>query len=55
MSQNTIWTIGLIVFALVLGLLGWVGDAYSSTTGTVLFIIFILPAIAVRIMSWLKR
>jgi ABC-type phosphate transport system permease subunit len=55
MSQNTVWTIGIIGFAFILGLLGWVGDAYSSTTGTVLLIVFILPAIAVRIMSWLKR
>jgi hypothetical protein len=55
MPQNTKLTIGLIVLALILGLLGWVGDAYSSSTGTVLFIASILPAIALRIMSGLKR
>ncbi len=57
MSQNTKRSIAFLVFAsgLVLGLLGWAGDVYSSSTGTILFIVFILVAIALRIMWGLKR
>ena len=57
MPQNTKRAITFSIFALglVLGLLGWMGDVYSSSTGTILFIVFILVSIVLRIMWGMKK
>ncbi len=57
MPQNTKRAITFSIFALglVLGLLGWMGDVYSSSTGTILFIVFILASIVLRIMWGMKK
>ena len=57
MTKNTKRAIAFSVFALglVLGLLGWMGDVYSSSVATILFIVFILAAISLRIIWGLKR
>ncbi len=57
MTTNAKRAITFSVFALglVLGLLGWMGDVYASSVGTILFIVFILASIALRIMWGLKR
>ncbi len=57
MTNNAKRVITFSVFALglVLGLLGWMGDVYSSSTGTILFIVFILASIALRIMWGMKK
>ncbi len=57
MTNNTKRAIIFSVFALglVLGLLGWMGDVYASSVGTILFIVFILASIALRIMWGLKK
>ncbi len=48
-------TFSVFALGLVLGLLGWMGDVYSSSTGTILFIVFILVSIVLRIMWGLKK
>jgi len=56
MTRNTRGAIIFGVFAvgLVLGLLGWVGDVYASSTGTILFIVCILVTIGLRILWRIK-
>jgi len=57
MPARTKRAITFTVFALglLLGLLGWVGDVYSPSTATILFIVCILASIVLRIMWGLKR
>ncbi len=57
MSRNTQQAITFMVFALglVLGLLGWMGDVYSSSTGTILFLVCLFVSIGLRIMWGLKK
>ena len=57
MTRNTQRAIafGLFALGLVLGLLGWMGDVYSSSTGTILFLIFLFASIGLRIMWGLKK
>ena len=57
MTTNTKRVIAYFVFALgpFLGMLGWMGDVYASSVGTILFIVFILASIALRIMWGLKK
>jgi hypothetical protein len=57
MTDNAKRAITFSIFALglILGLLGWAGDVYSSGVATVLFIAFLLASIALRIMWGLKR
>ncbi len=56
MTRNTRGAIifGVFALGLILGLLGWVGDVYSSGTGTILFIVCILATIVLRIL-WRVR
>ena len=57
MTNNAKRAITFSVFALglVLGLLGWMGDVYASSVGTILFIVFILASLALRILWGLKK
>ena len=57
MTDNAKRASAFAIFALglILGLLGWAGDVYSSGVATVLFIAFLLASIALRIMWGLKR
>ena len=57
MTTNTKRVIAYFVFALgaFLGMLGWMGDVYASSVGTILFIVFVLASIALRIMWGLKK
>ena len=57
MTGNAKRAITFVLFAvgLVLGLLGWVADVYPSTTGTILFICFILASWALRIYWGIRR
>jgi hypothetical protein len=57
MTRNTQRAIafGLFALGLVLGLLGWMGDVYSSSTGTILFLICLFASIGLRIMWGLKK
>ncbi len=57
MTNNAKRAITFSVFALglVLALLGWMGDVYASSVGTILFIVFILASLALRILWGLKK
>ena len=52
MSENAKRAIVWLVFAagLILGLLGWMSFAYSVTAGTIIFLCFLVVAIALRIL-----
>ena len=57
MTQNAKRAIVFVVFAvgLVLGIVGWATDAYTSVTGTVIFLGFLFASIALRIFWGLKK
>ena len=57
MTENAKRAITFTVFAagIVLGILGWTGVAYSSMTGTIIFLCFLFGSIALRILWGLKR
>ena len=56
MSRNVQRTIVWLVFAagLILGILGWTNFAYSSMTGTIIFLCCLFVSIALRILWGLK-
>jgi len=57
MSRNTKRAIIWLVFAagIILGLLGWTGYAYSSMTGTIVFLCFLFVSVALKILWGLKK
>jgi hypothetical protein len=57
MTGNAKRTIVWLVFALglILGIIGWVTDVYSSWTGTIILLCFSFVTIALRILWGLKR
>ena len=57
MSRNVQRTITWLVFAagLILGIVGWATDAYSSWTGTIVFLCAIAISIALRILWGLGK
>ena len=57
MSKNTQRAIVWLVFAagIVLGLLGWATDVYSSMAGTIIFLCFFFVSIALKILWGLKK
>ena len=57
MSENAKRAITFVVFAagIVLGILGWTSVAYAPIIGTILFICFLLAAIALRILWGLGK
>jgi hypothetical protein len=57
MTENTKRAIIWLVFAtgLILGIVGWATDAYSSWTGTIIFLGFAFFSIALRINWKLTR
>jgi len=56
MSRNAKRTVVFLVFAvgLILGIIGWTNYAYSSMTGTIIFLCFGVVSIALRILWELK-
>jgi uncharacterized membrane protein YtjA (UPF0391 family) len=50
MTENSKSAIVWLVFAtgLILGILGWSGVAYSSWTGTIIFLVFLFIHIALK-------
>ena len=57
MSRNTKRAIVWLVFAagIILGLLGWTSYAYSSMTGTIIFLCFLFVSVALKILWGLKK
>jgi len=57
MTENAKRAITFVVFAvgIVLGILGWTSVAYSPLIGTIVFICFMLAAIALRILWGLRK
>ncbi len=57
MTENTKRAIAWLVFAagLILGIIGWANVAYSSWTGTIIFLAFAFVSIALRILWGLRR
>jgi len=57
MTENAKRAIVWLVFAagLILGIVGWATTAYSSWTGTIIFLCFLVVTIALRILWGLKR
>ncbi len=57
MSENAKRAITWLVFAggLVLGIIGWTSVAYSPIIGTIIFLCFLVVAIALRILWGLKK
>ena len=57
MSKNTKSAVVWLVFAagLILGLLGWMSYAYSSMTGTIIFLCFLFASIALKILWGLQK
>ena len=57
MTENAKRAIVWLVFAagLILGIIGWATDVYSSWTGTIIFLCFAFGTIALRILWGLKR
>ncbi len=57
MSENAKRAIVWLVFAvgLILGVLGWTSVAYSGTTGTIIFLCFLVVSVALRILWGLRR
>ena len=57
MTENAKRAIVWLVFAagLILGIVGWSTDAYSSWTGTIIFLVFVAIHIALKIFWGQKR
>ena len=57
MTENAKRAITWLVFAtgLILGIAGWSTAAYSSWTGTIIFLVFMAVNIALRILWGQKR
>jgi hypothetical protein len=57
MTENTKRAIAWLVFAVgvILGIIGWADVAYSSWTGTIIFLVFAVVSIALRILWDLGR
>jgi hypothetical protein len=57
MTENAKRAIVWLVFAtgLILGIVGWSTDAYSSWTGTIIFLVFLSIHIALKIFWGQKR
>jgi len=57
MSRNAKRAIIWLVFAagIILGLLGWTSYAYSSMTGTIIFLCFLFVSAALKILWGLKK
>lgn len=57
MSKNVKRMINWLVFAagLILGIIGWATDAYSSWTGTIIFLCALAISIALRILWGLEK
>jgi hypothetical protein len=57
MTENTKRAIAWLVFAagIILGIMGWADVAYSSWTGTMIFLAFAVVSIALRILWGLGR
>ena len=57
MTENAKRAITWLVFAtgLILGIVGWSTAAYSSWTGTIIFLVFMAVNIALRILWGQKR
>ena len=57
MTENAKRAIAWLVFAtgLILGIIGWADVAYSSWTGTIIFLAFAFVSIALRILWGLRR
>ena len=56
MSTNAKRAIVWLIFAagLILGIVGWATTAYSSWTGTIIFLCFLFVTIALRILWGLR-
>jgi hypothetical protein len=57
MTENTKRAFVWLVFAvgLILGIVGWATEAYSSMTGTIIFLCFLFVTIALRILWGIRR
>jgi hypothetical protein len=57
MTENTKRAFVRLVFAvgLILGIVGWATDAYSSWAGTIIFLCFLFVTIALRILWGIRR
>jgi hypothetical protein len=57
MTENTKRAFVRLVFAvgLILGIVGWATEAYSSMTGTIIFLCFLFVTIALRILWGIRR
>jgi len=57
MPRNAQGAIVWLVFAagLILGIVGWTNYAYSSMTGTIIFLCLFFVSIALRILWGLRR
>ncbi len=57
MTKNAKTAIIWLVFAtgVILGMVGWVTTAYSSWTGTIIFLVFMVVNIALRILWGFKK
>ena len=57
MTENTKRAFVWLVFAvgLILGIVGWATEAYSSWTGTIIFLCFLFVTIALRILWGIRR
>ena len=57
MSERAKRAITFVVFAagIILGILGWTSVAYSSMTGTIIFLCFLFATFALRILWGIGR
>jgi hypothetical protein len=57
MTENTKRAFVWLVFAvgLILGIVGWATEAYSSMTGTIIFLCFLFVTSALRILWGIRR
>ena len=57
MTENTKRAFVWLVFAvgLILGIVGWATEAYSSLIGTIIFLCFLFATMALRILWGLRR
>ncbi len=57
MSDSAKRAIAWLVFAagLILGIVGWTTEAYTSMTGTIIFLSFLFVSIALRVLWGLRR
>ena len=57
MTENTKRAFVRLVFAvgLILGIVGWATEAYSSMTGTIIFLCFLFVTSALRILWGIRR